>query len=662
MDFSKLERVALTVRMLAVDAVEKANSGHPGLPLGAADFATVLWAKYLRFDPRNPSWANRDRFVLSAGHGCALVYALLHLFGYDLSLEEVKSFRQWGSKTPGHPEFGVTPGVEATTGPLGQGTGNSVGMALSGKLLAAEYGAELFDHRVIALVSDGDLMEGISSESASIAGHLALNNLIWVYDDNKISLAGPTSVCFSEDIPKRFEAMGWWAASVDGHDMRAFSQCMDEALKVQDRPKIICARTTIGFGSPNKAGHFDVHGSPLGADELKKTKENLGWPSDKSFFIPEEVKAFLADLIEEKRRYVGGYEERFSAWVKQNGELAAKLKTQLSRTLPGDLKQALLATFKEPKKDATRNLSGQAIQTIARKVPFFIGGSADLEPSTKTSIKGSPEIQAESFKGRNLRFGVREHGMGAVANGLAYSRAWVPFTATFLTFSDYMRPTLRLAALSELQTLFIFTHDSVYLGEDGPTHQPVEHAMALRAIPNLLVFRPADGIEVAMSYYAALSHQHGPSALLFTRQNLPALERRPGFNPDEILNGAYIVSGEEVSDLILVATGSEVSLAVEVAAKLKAAGKAARVVSMPCMELFLKLDDAKRAALIPPRARKVSLEAGITMGWERIVGLDGVRIGIDRFGASAPAEVLAKELGLSVSAVYARIVGDLNVP
>lgn len=650
----KLQRLALTVRMLSVEAVEQANSGHPGLPLGAADFATLAWANYLRFDPKNPSWANRDRFVLSAGHGCALVYSLLHLFGYELPIEEVKNFRQWGSKTPGHPEFGMTPGIEATTGPLGQGTGNTVGMALSAKLLAAEYGKNLFDHRVFALVSDGDLMEGISSEAASFAGHNGLDNLIYLYDDNQVSLAGPTSVCFSEDIPKRFAAMGWWSASVDGHDMHAISQCMDEALKVEGKPKIICARTTIGYGSPNKAGSFEVHGSPLGKDELLKTKEKLGWPTDKPFFVPEDVRAYCAELIETKRTQAYAWSKAYEQWQQDQPELAKRLQGQLSRTLPPALKGELLATFKEPKKDATRNLSGAAIQTVAKHVSYFIGGSADLEPSTKTVIKGSPEINRNGFTGRNIRYGVREHGMGAIANGLAYSRAWVPFTATFLTFSDYMRPTLRLAALSELQTLFIFTHDSIYLGEDGPTHQPVEHAAVLRAIPNLLVFRPADGIEVAMSYFAALQNSHGPSALLFTRQNLPPLPRSADFNPDHILKGAYVVSGEKVKDRLIVATGSEVSLALDAAALLSARGLETRVVSMPCMESFLKLTPAEREAVIPQSARKVSIEAGITMGWDRIVGSDGLKIGIDHFGASAPAEVLAEKFGLTPEQVAAK--------
>lgn len=655
-DRENLEKLALTVRVLSAEGVDKAKSGHPGLPLGAADFASVLWAGYLRVNPKDTEWANRDRFVLSAGHGSMLLYSLLHLFGFNLPVSELKSFRQWDSKTPGHPEFGMTDGVETTTGPLGQGFANGVGMALSGKLLAQRYDKDLFNFRVYGVVSDGDLMEGIASEAASIAGHLALGNLIYIYDDNKISLADPTDVCFTESVPGRFESYGWHVQSVDGHDLEAISRALDAAVAETGKPSIICARTTIGYGSPNKAGTADVHGSPLGPDELKLTKEKLGWKHTEEFYVPEDVKKYCARLIEEKAAECGKWQSDFKAWSDRNPDLAAAYKDQAGRVIPAGLKESLLAAFTDGKKDATRNLSGKAIQEIAKKAGFFIGGSADLEPSTKTLIKDSPDIQAKDFSGRNIRFGVREHAMGAIVNGLAYGRNWIPYSATFLVFSDYMRSTIRLAALSHLQSLFIFTHDSFWVGEDGPTHQPIEHIAGLRIIPNLLVFRPADGVEVAMSYMAALESKSTPSALLFTRQNLPQLNRPAGFNPDDILKGAYVVEGAENTDLVLIATGSEVSLAADAAAILKNSGRKARVVSMPCVELFRKQPKQVQEAIIPPSARKVSIEAGITCGWERITGTDGLNIGIDHFGASAPGEVLAQKFGLVPDAVADKIL------
>lgn len=656
----QVKQVALAVRTLSIDAVEKANSGHPGLPLGAADFATLLWANYLRFDPQAPEWVNRDRFILSAGHGCALVYSLLHLFGYPLSLDDLKSFRQWGSKTPGHPEFGVTVGVEATTGPLGQGGANAVGMALSSKLLAERYSKELFSHRVFALVSDGDMMEGVNSEAASMAGHLGLDNLIWLYDDNQISLAGATSLCFTESVAKRFEGYGWSVQTVNGHDLGDLARAYEAALVADGKPKLICCRTTIGFGSPHKAGNFEVHGAPLGKDEVRATKERLGAPPDKEFFVPEAVRELLAKLVESKKQEYRTWQSKFEAWSKAQPKLAAEFLSQAKREIPTALKTELLATFKEPKKDATRNLSSAALQVIAKHVPYLVGGSADLDPSTKTAIKGSPEVQRGESKGRNVRFGVREHGMGAVVNGLAYQKCWIPYSATFLTFSDYMRPTLRLAALSELQSLFIFTHESFYLGEDGPTHQPVEHAMTLRAIPHMKVWRPADGIEVAMSYYAALTHHHGPSTLLFTRQNLAPLPRSAEFNPDDVLKGAYVVSGHSESAVAVVATGSEVSLAVEAAKLLESQGTKVRVISMPSVETFLSQPSHVRDAILPPAAMKISIEAGITWGWERVVGSNGLMIGLDRFGASAPAEVLAEQFGFTPSKVAERVKSFLT--
>ena len=650
-----LKRLALTVRMLSVDAVEKANSGHPGLPLGAADFASVLWADYLRFDPAHPTWANRDRFVLSAGHGCMLWYSLLHLFGYDLPMSELKSFRQWESRTPGHPEFGFTPGIETTTGPLGQGASNSVGMALSAKIMGAEYGEDLFNYRVFALVSDGDLMEGVSAEAGSLAGHLGLNNLIYLYDDNKISLAGDTDVCFTESVAKRYEGYNWFTQSVDGHDHAAVAAALDRAMQEKERPSIICCRTTLGFGSPNKAHTHDAHGAPLGAEETKLTKKNLGWPEDAQFLVPDDVAAFCRSRAAARAEERAMWEERVAKLHQDKPELAARLKAQLARELAPNLKGELLATFKEPKKDATRNLSGAAIQVIAKHVPGFIGGSADLDPSTKTKIKSGGDIRKGEWQGRNIHFGVREHAMGAIVNGLAYSQCWFPYTATFLVFSDYMRPTMRLAALSHLQSLFIFTHDSFWVGEDGPTHEPIEHIAALRLIPNMRLFRPADGIEVAMSYYAALEHKHGPTTLIFTRQNLPPLERPNSFSADDILRGAYPVLHEDAGEVVIVATGSEVWLAVAAAKLLASDNIRAKVVSMPCVELFLAQEESWRNHLIPPGAKKISIEAGVTTGWERIVGSNSLRLGIDHYGASAPGELLAEKFGFTPAAVHTRI-------
>lgn len=640
-----MNNIATTLRTLSIDQVEAANSGHPGLPLGAADFCSVLWSKFLRFNPKDPNWLNRDRFILSAGHGSALLYSLLHLFGYNLSLDELKRFRQWESKTPGHPEFGMTEGVEATTGPLGQGTANAVGMALSQKLLAARYGEDLFNYRTFALVSDGDLMEGISSEAASLAGHLGLNNLIYLYDDNKISLADPTDVCFSEDVSKRFESQGWFAQTCDGHDHVAIEAALSRALNEKNKPSIICFRTTIGFGSPNKSNTSDVHGSPLGSDEAKKTKISLGVDPEKTFFIPDEVKAEVEQILKSKEADYKAWNLKFESSPHKNSILG-----QLEKTIPDQLSSELLALFSDGKTDATRNLSGKAIQVIAKHLPWFIGGSADLEPSTKTLIKDTSDVSKSSFSGKNIRFGVREHAMGAIANGLSYTKMWTPFTATFLVFSDYMRPTIRLAALSHLQTVFIFTHDSFWVGEDGPTHEPIEQTQSLRLIPNLNVWRPADGVETAMSYVAALSRKDGPSALLFTRQSVPALKRQDGFKPEDVLKGGYIVSGDD-ADVVLLATGSEVSLAVsakEILSDLKI-----RVVSMPCVEAFLAQDKAYQESVLPAKATKISIEAGVTWGWEKLTG--GNCIGVDHYGASAPGGEIAKKFGFTPEAIAERV-------
>ncbi len=655
-----VQLVANNIRVLAAEGVEKAKSGHPGMPMGAADYAALLWSEFLRFDPGAPEWPNRDRFVLSAGHGSMLLYSLLHLFGFDLPMSELQSFRQWGSKTPGHPEFGVTPGVETTTGPLGQGFGNGVGLALSGKLLSARYSSTLFNYRVFGIVSDGDLMEGVASEAASMAGHLGLDNLIYIYDDNEISIGGSTDVCFTESVTKRFDAYGWHVIESDGHDIDQLRQALQKACAHQGQPKLIVARTTIGRGSPHKAGDAEVHGAPLGAEELQATKNSLQWPNDKSFCALPDVRSFCAQSIENKKQERAAWEKDFESWRQAHPDQCAHWELQNKRELPSQLQHDLLAAFDPPKKDATRNLSGKAIQVIAKHVPFFIGGSADLEPSTKTLIKDSSDIQRAQFSGRNIRFGVREHGMGALVNGLAYTQAWIPFSATFLVFADYMRPAIRLAALSHLQSLFIFTHDSFWVGEDGPTHQPIEHIASLRLIPNLKVFRPADGVEVAMCYLVALESKNSPSVLLFTRQDVTPLTRPAGFSPDDIRQGAYTVqelAGTTTAPLfVIVATGSEVQVALDAARLVNQSGHSVRVVSMPCQELFLQQPRTVQESIIPAQARRISLEAGSTIGWERIIGSDGLRLGIDHYGASAPGAVLAEKFGFTPQQVGEKIL------
>ena len=655
LDLANLQKLATTVRTLSIDAIQKANSGHPGLPLGAADFTSVLWANYLRFNPKDPTWINRDRFVLSAGHGCMILYSMLHLFGYDVPMSQIQSFRQWESITPGHPEFGITPGVECTTGPLGQGAANSVGLALSGKMLAARYGSENFNYRVFTLVSDGDLMEGVAAEAASMAGHLQLDNLIYLWDDNKISLAGETEVCFTEDVAKRYESYGWFVQSVDGHDMKAVAAALDKATAQKGKPSLICCRTVLGFGSPNKKNTHDVHGAPLGPDEVKATKKNLGWPEEAQFLVPDEVKAFCAASIEKKVQEQATWSGSYNAWRSANGALSKTLDAQLVRAIDPKLKDELLAAFKEPKKDATRNLSGKAIQIISKHVPSFIGGSADLDPSTKTAVSGGGDLEHDNFKGLNLRFGVREHAMGSAANGLAYTQAWIPYTATFLVFSDYMRPAMRVGAISHLQALYIFTHDSFWVGEDGPTHEPIEHTMSIRLIPNMHVFRPADGVEVAMSYWAALNRKNGPSTLLFSRQNLPALTRPASFSPDDVLKGAYALNDVAQPKLIIVATGSEVGAAVEAAAALEAEGTPTRVVSMPCVELYKAQSSTFKDALLPKNVPTAVVEAGTTIGWSNLLGRDLLAIGIDHYGASAPGEVLCEKFGFTAKAVKEKI-------
>jgi transketolase len=646
-----------TIRFLAADGVEKAKSGHPGMPMGAAPMAYVLWQRYLKHDPRNPLWFDRDRFVLSAGHGSMLLYSLLHLTGYDMPMEELKQFRQWGSKTPGHPEQFLTDGVETTTGPLGQGIATSVGMAIAEKFLAAHFNEPdypVIDHFTYVICSDGDLMEGISHEAASLAGHLGLGKLICLYDDNEISIDGSTDLSFTEDVGRRFEAYGWQVLRVeDGNDLKAIDQAIASAQADTEHPSIIVVRTTIGFGSPKKQGTAGAHGEPLGEEEVRAAKLNLGWPEDRHFFVPDEVYDHM------RRSAIEVGEQRESAWLdlmkryaKAHPEKAKRLDAWHRGELPEDWETAVPA-FQPGEKVATRAASGKVLGALAPKVGFLVGGSADLTPSNKTDVKGRSDFQKDNPGGEYFRFGVREHGMAAACNGMALHGGVRPYCGTFLIFSDYMRPSVRLAALMGATTIFVFTHDSIGLGEDGPTHQPVEHLMALRAIPNMLVFRPADANETAEMWKAALRHREGPVAMALTRQNLPTLDRTKYASASGLHQGAYILSDDAgMPDLILMATGSEVQHIVEAAEVLRAEGRKVRVVSMPCWELFEMQPQAYRREVLPPQVtRRLAVETGISMGWERYVGPEGAVIGLDRFGASAPAEVLMEKFGFTAQNV-----------
>ncbi len=643
-----------TIRFLAVDAVEKANSGHPGMPMGAAPMAFVLWSRHMRFNPKEPRWANRDRFILSAGHGSMLLYAMLHLTGFDVTLEDLKSFRQYGSKTPGHPEFRDTPGVEATTGPLGQGISNAVGFALSAKMLAAHTGAPI-DSFVYGICSDGDLMEGVASESCSLAGHLKLGNLIFLYDDNLVSLAGHTDVTFTEDRDKRFEAYGWHVQHVkDGNDVEAIDRAI-AAAKADPRPSLISVRTVLGFGSPHKANTHEAHGSPLGKDEVKATKENLGWPLEPAFLVPDEVRQFWAGRIEELKKGYDEWQRKFAQWQSANPAKAKLWNALAGRETPGDLPEQLasvVAAVNAP--EATRKHGQAILQKAAQLLPGLVGGSADLDPSTFTYIKDGGDVAPGNYAGRNIHFGVREHGMGAIVNGFAYDGFYFPYSATFLLFSDYMRPPIRLAALSRLQSIFVFTHDSIFLGEDGPTHQPVEQLAALRAIPDMQVWRPADGIETAASWAAALERKDGPSVLAFTRQKLPLLQRSQPADVRKIMRGAYALVDTPDPDLVIIATGSEVSTC-QAALQHLDKGLRVRLVSMPCAERFLQWPGDEQRKLVPHgKARLVAVEAAGGLDWYRIIA-DGLVVGIDRFGASAPEKALAEAYGFTPQKIAGRI-------
>ncbi len=648
-----------TIRFLAVDAVQQADSGHPGLPMGAAPMAYVLWTRHLKHNPQDPAWLNRDRFVLSAGHGSMLLYALLHLTGYDLPLEELQHFRQFGSKTPGHPESHLTPGVETTTGPLGQGFANGVGMAIAERFLAAHFnrpGFPVVDHFTYAIVSDGDLMEGISHEAASLAGHLGLGKLIYFYDDNHISIDGPTDLAFTEDRGLRFEAYGWHVQHVeDGTDRAAIEAALARAQQVTDRPSIIMVRTVIGYGSPNKAGTAGVHGEPLGTDEVRLSKENLGWPINPPFFVPDRVRDHFRKALERGARQQAEWDDLLRRYRAEHPALAAQFDAWHAGTLP-DGWDADLPVFEAGTKLASRAASGKVLEALVPALGNLVGGSADLTPSNKTRTKTHEDFQKDHPGGGYLRFGVREHGMAGVSNGLALHGGLRPYCATFLIFSDYLRPSLRLSALMHAPVIYVFTHDSIGLGEDGPTHQAVEHYMALRAIPNLTFIRPADANETAQAWRAAILRTDGPTALALTRQGLPTLDRATMAPADGLLRGAYVLSDSDgTPDLILLASGSEVHLAAEAADVLRAEGVAVRVVSMPSWELFAAQPPAYRQSVLPPSVKKrLAVEAGVTLGWHRYVGDEGDVLGLDHFGASAPGHVLFEQFGFTVENVVAK--------
>ena len=650
-----------TIRTLSLDAVQKANSGHPGLPLGAAPMAYVLWTRFLKHNPKNPKWENRDRFLLSAGHGSMLLYSLLYLTGYDLSLDELKNFRQWGSKTPGHPEYGLTPGVEITTGPLGQGFANGVGMAMGAAHLAAKFNSDefpLIDHYIYAIVSDGDLMEGVAAEAASLAGHLKLAKLIYLYDDNQVTIEGSTSLAFSEDVPARFEALGWHTSTVsDGNSLDEIEAAIRDAQAVTDRPSLISVKTIIGYGMPS-AGTRKAHSDAPGADAVRDTKRQLSWPEDKSFYVPDEVLAHFRKAVERGERTENAWRALVADYEQSHPENAGQWRSMMDGELPADWEDHL-PKFENAQSMATRVASGEVINALAPVIPSLIGGSADLGVSNNTDIKSSHSFAAGNYDGRILHFGVREHAMGSTLTGISLSGGLIPFAGTFLTFSDYMRPAIRLAALSEVQVIYVFTHDSVGLGEDGPTHQPIEHIAALRAIPHLFVIRPADPAEVSEAWRIAILRRNSPTALALTRQKVPTIDRTCYSSASGLRRGAYVIAEAETADgspatpqLILLATGSEVSLALDARQKLQEEGVATRVVSMPCWELFEEQPADYLEEVLPSSVHaRLGIEAGVRQGWDRYVGQQGDVICLDRFGASAPGDVALKNLGFNVENV-----------
>ncbi|HTH37509.1 MAG TPA: transketolase [Pyrinomonadaceae bacterium] len=650
-----------TIRTLSLDAVQKANSGHPGLPLGMAPSAYVLWTKFLRHNPKNPKWFNRDRFLLSAGHGSMLIYSLLHLTGYNLPLEELKNFRQLHSKTPGHPENILTPGVEITTGPLGQGFANGVGMGIAQKHLQAMFnrkGHNVIDHFIYCICSDGDLMEGVSYESASLAGHLKLDNLIYLYDDNQVTIDGPTSLAFSEDVTKRFEASGWEVTVVeDGNDLRAIEEAIKVARESTGKPKLIRIKTIIGYGMP-KQGTNKAHSDAPGEDAVKETKRNLEWPENKSFFIPKEVLAHFRQAVKNGALLEKEWEAALKNYAKAFPEMGTTLRDTRSGKLPDDWEKSL-PRFDNVEAKATRAYSGEVINAIADKIPQLIGGSGDLTPSNNTYIKSSADFQAGRYANRNIHFGIREHAMGSTMNGMALYGSVIPFGGTFQTFSDYMRPAIRLAAISEIQVLFVFTHDSIGLGEDGPTHQSVEHLAALRAIPNLALIRPADAHEVREAWRAALNRTDGPTAFALSRQKVALIDRKKYADARGLHKGAYVLaeaedrSGKKVSPkLILIATGSEVGLALEAREKMNKSGTPTRLVSMPCWEFFDAQTAKYKESVLPAKVKaRLAIEAGVSLGWAKYVGGNGDTLTVDRFGASAPADDVFRDYGFTLENV-----------
>jgi transketolase len=646
-----------TIRTLSIDAVQKANSGHPGMPMGAAPMAHVLWSGAMHYNPNDTHWLNRDRFVLSAGHGCMLQYSILHLTGYKISIDDLKNFRQLHSITPGHPEYGLTPGIETTTGPLGQGFATGVGMAVGQKYLAAKYnkpGYEIFNYRIFGICSDGDLMEGISAESASFAGHLKLGNLIYFYDDNHISIEGDTDITFTDDTTKRFESYGWQVITVeDGNDVQALRKALDEATAETEKPSLIKVRTHIAYGSPNKMDTPGAHGSPLGEEEVKLTKENLGFNSAKFFYVPDEVYGYYKKAVEKNVELNNEWNKKYSEYKIKYPELAAEFENAEENKLNLEWSKVLPVFEANEKGVETRKASGKVINALAAHLPLMIGGSADLAPSNDTEIKDSESFTADNYSGRNFHFGVREHSMGAELNGMNLTPGIIAYGATFLIFSDYMKPAIRLAAIMKLRTIFIFTHDSVGLGEDGTTHQPIEQLIGLRAIPNLTVIRPADANETAYAWKAAIEYADGPTALALTRQKVPVYDRNKFGSAEGVLKGAYILSDSEgTPDIIFIATGSEVQLAVKASEALAKENIKARIVSMPSWELFEKQSDEYKLSVLPKDVKKrVVIEAASSMGWCKYAGDEGVIIGIDRFGESAPAEKIFTEFGFTTENV-----------
>lgn len=646
-----------TIRFLSADGIQQANSGHPGLPMGTAPMAYAVWTRHLRHNPANPAWADRDRFILSGGHGSMLLYSLAYLTGYDLPLEELKRFRQWDSLTPGHPEYGLTPGVDATTGPLGQGLSNGVGMAIAEAHLAKVYnrpGHAIVDHYTYGIVTDGDLMEGVAAEAASLAGHLGLGKLIYLYDDNRISIEGSTEIAFTEDRGQRFAAYGWHVQIVtDGLDVETIDRAI-QAAKADPRPSLIVVRNIIGYGLPTRQGTAKAHGEPPGDKELNAAKDNLGWPQEPRFYVPDAALAFFRQAAARGAELEQAWQQKFAAYRAAFPDLAAELERRLAGQLPDGWADTLPIFPPDAKGLASRASSGKVLNALADRLPDLMGGSADLAPSTVTWMNNSPAFAPDCRAGRNLHFGVREHGMGAVVNGMAYHGGVIPFGATFMVFSDYMRPALRVAALSHLGAIFVFTHDSIGVGEDGPTHQPVEQMAALRAIPNLATLRPADANEVREAWKVAIENRHRPTALVLTRQNLPTLDRSVVAPAAGVRRGAYVLAdlGEGQPQIILMASGSEVSLIVAAGQRLAAQGVTVRLVSFPSWELFGEQDAAYQHAVLPPEiTARLAVEAGVTLGWHRWVGSQGRVLGIDRFGASAPAATVFEKFGFTVENV-----------